>query len=401
MTPFEKFDKKNLYFIKQQDYDLVLAGYPEWRAFVCAADSDVWIEIIPEIDIINKQIILPDKKQNQIQNDLFSDSTEKNEDINNTEMIRKFFLTIPTEITSLASCFSNSHWELVKAIKLLGNDFAGLIKTNPALAYVIVNLEKLNPSFVFYNNIQLFQRMIKTKRKEILRLSGFTDSDQMVKIFSKIDPLTIEISSLISLKETLSSNIKVSKRILQLLSFAKKINKNLLNLCSDYLDILMIISDRIVFELVTDENMNLKVSMIRQMIKNSKKWKVNFPEIKTLKNLFEIKKKFDQKIKIKREKLDILPPPPIKGNEFIQPLTTNTQLKSWSKRQQNCVHSYTSKIKAGKCYIYKVIYENEEATLELENHRNKFELGAVLGFRNSKVSERLYAFVMDWFNKAK
>lgn len=396
MPPFEQFDKTNLYVIKEEDYTLVVVGYPVWRGFVSAVDTDIWIEIIPSIDVINKTIILPLKKQKPKQNDPIKKVQEKQKEEIDPEVIKRFFLSIPPEIIEQVSRFPDSHWELIGAVKLIGDDFQSLMKTNPALAYIIVNMEKLNPSFLYYANIELFQRMIKTKRKEIVGLSGFPESTQMVKIFSKIDPLTLDIKSLIKLKEVLMTGTDIRERLMQLLSFAKQINKNLIHLCTTDYDVLLMLSDKLVYELAKDEQFVLKASAIQQMIHKSRQWQVRLPGITSFENLDEIKKKFDEKVRIKKDKLELFPPPPLEGNEYVIAITTETQLISWSKRQQNCIRSYGNKIRTGKFYIYKVIYEDEEATLEVIRKKGEIKIAELTGFRNCRVSDKLYSRVQEW-----
>lgn len=64
MNPLEVFDKSNLFLLKEDDYKLALAGFPVWRAFISDEEADIWIEIIPAIDVAKKIIILPKKKRN-------------------------------------------------------------------------------------------------------------------------------------------------------------------------------------------------------------------------------------------------------------------------------------------------------------------------------------------------
>jgi len=138
-----------------------------------------------------------------------------------------------------------------------------LLKTNPSLAYIIINMDKLNPSFLYYANIGLFQRMIKTKRKEILRLSGFPDSPRMIKIFSKIDLKDLDFKMLIKLKSVLASAPLRLERVTHILSFAKKINKNLLHFLSSTNDLLSNVSDKLVFELSNSELYLEKYSLLQ------------------------------------------------------------------------------------------------------------------------------------------
>jgi hypothetical protein len=45
----------------------------------------------------------------------------------------EFFNTVPNEIINIVKCYSDSHWEIVRAIKYVSDDLIRLISSNPAL----------------------------------------------------------------------------------------------------------------------------------------------------------------------------------------------------------------------------------------------------------------------------
>ena len=405
MNPFEVFDKSNLFLLREDDYKLALAGFPVWRAFISDAEADIWIEIIPAIDVAKKIIILPQKKkvQKQLQGNLHKNEPEpdlkqKKPEID-PEVVKNFFGSIPSNVIESVYRFPDSHWELIKAVKFIGDDFISLLKTNPSLAYIITNMDKLNPSFLYYANVELFQRMIKTKRKEILRLSGFPDSPQMVKIFSKIDPNDLDFKMLIKLKSVLASAPLMLERVTHILSFAKKINKNLLHFVSSTNNLLSNVSDKLVFELSNSESYLEKYSLLQQMYKNSIQWKVRLPEIDSVENIDKLKKRFDEQVKKKKEKLENFPTPPLEDSEFIKAIRTDRELFSWSKRQQNCVRTCSYKVLEGRNYYYRVFYNDEEATLEIKKFGDKYRRGDLLGLRNCPVSNELSVIVNEWIKE--
>ncbi len=213
MNPFKAFDKSNLFVFKKEDYNLAIAGYPDWRGFVAADNTDLWVEVIPSINVL--------KQKNIAAKDVPTDN-EKKKDEFDSDMLRRYFETIPAEIIEPISSFPDSHWGLINAIKLIGNDFLSLIKTNPALVYIIVNMEKINPSFLYYTNIEIFQRMICTKRKEILHLCGFPDTTRIVKIFSKIDKKHLDIKLLVQFKSVLINHRESAERIMDKIKSQKE-----------------------------------------------------------------------------------------------------------------------------------------------------------------------------------
>lgn len=397
MNPLKTFDKSNLFVLQKEDYILAIVGYPEWRGFVTAAETDLWIEVIPSINVAKQTVILPKKKRKESTDKEAVIETEKKKFKVDSNEIKRFFLTIPSEIIESVSHFPDSHWELVKAVKLIGSDFLSLIKTNPALAYIIVNMEKINPSFLYYANIEILQRMISTKRKEILRLSGFPDTERMVKIFSKIDAKDLDLKLLLQLKFVLSKGGEDAERVLQLFSFTKTINKNFIHFLSFYTVLLKNLSDRIIFELVEDPEYSTKAAMLLQMHQDSINWRVKFPLIKTMDEFYEIRNTFNKKVADLRNRVDMFPPPPLADNEYIKAITSESQLISWSKKQRNCVRAYGNKIRNHHSYIYKVVYQNEEATLEVKlNKSGTFFISELKRKNNCKVSSKLYRVVQEW-----
>lgn len=63
MNPLKTFDKSNLFVLQKEDYILAIVGYPEWRGFVTAAETDLWIEVIPSINVAKQTVILPKKNE--------------------------------------------------------------------------------------------------------------------------------------------------------------------------------------------------------------------------------------------------------------------------------------------------------------------------------------------------
>ena len=406
MNPFESYKNGNLFVITCEDHKLVIAGYPIWRAFVCAEDSDFWIEIIPTINATTKTIDLPKvKKKKKLQQKHLPKcgllSEEKNEKEIDPELLIQFFASVPSEILQLVSIFPDSHWGLINAAKSIGEDFKSLMRTNPALAYLIVNIEKFNPSFICYPSVDILQTMIRTKRKDILRLCGFPESVSIVKILAKIDLGALDAKLLVKLKDLLAHRSEQTDRIIQLLTFSKRINKHLIHLVSVNHTLLPILSDKIIFELINvNEYFEISSSLMKMQL-DSVKWKVRMPTINSLLIVDRVKKKFDEEVKRKRDNLENFPPPPFEDNDFVKAITKEKELISWSKRQKNCIRNFANVIRKDESYFYKVFNNFEEATLEVKKIRGVFRLGNLLGVNNCKVSPELVGIVNKWFKESK
>ena len=260
-------------------------------------------------------------------------------------------------------------------------------------------MQKLNPTFICYPSVELLQTMIKTKRKEILRFCGFTESTQMVKIISKISIDGLNIKLLIQLKDIIMTRSRVSERIMQILSFTKRINKNLIHLVSANNFLLSILTDKLVFEIINDEQYSVKSSMLLQMYQDSKSWKIRIPGINSLANLDIIKKKFDEQVERKRHNLENFPLPPFEDNEYVKAIRKEKELISWSKRQNNCIRTCANKVRTGKSYFYRVCNNFEEATLEIKKIKDGFRQGDLLGLNNCAVSAELAGIVNSWLKE--
>ncbi len=403
MNPYDKYPPTNLYTILGEDYDMVLAGYPVWRGFIAAAGSGIWVEFIPELNVTKRMITLPRKKKSN-QKSLFSqDSDLQSRATENPEfVINEFLKTVPEEILELTSKYTDSHWSLISAVKLIGNDFQMLMKTNPALSYIIVNLGKLNPFFEYLSNIDLLQKLIRTKRKEILVLGGLPESKNMIKLLSKIDPSILNIELFMQLKGVQKRKDKTAERIIEVLTFAKQINSRLIHLITVNNNLLKVLSNKVIFQLTEDKMYTRKSNIIMSMLDEGKELKLLIPVIDNLDKLDKIKEKFDEQVFRKRFELEIFPNPPYTGNDYINPIKTEKELTSWSKKQQNCANGFANSIRSGSSYLYKVIVDDEEATLEISLLRNgETEIGQLSGFKNKSVSVNLKETVTKWFEESK
>jgi hypothetical protein len=390
LYPSKSFNKHLTFHFQDSQEELVLIGYPHWKAFVTAKGANIWIEVIPKIDLKTKSLVLyksnnPKGTSTSTDDDLFFDH----------EKLERFFSTIPKELINLISPFQDSHWDFIKAVLLIGEDFLNLLKQNPVLAYLIVNLEKLNPSFTIYSSMDMLQRMITTKRKEIFYHAGFPEAESMIKIFRKIKVETLEIALLKNFRDVFTRSPELTERILHVLSFSKTINKQLLLIISDYPKLLPFLSDNVVYELSRLEEYKSKIADIIFIYKKSLKWKLPILEITSLDVIPGRKEKLEKKVK----KLRTFPEPPIPGNEFIQPIFSEGELISWSKRQNNCARHYSQPIHDKKKFIYKAITPTEEATIEVMISTRSLRLGQIKSRNNCSTTPALYAKIREWFEE--
>lgn len=392
----KQYGKDIVFEFKGSDFIYVLIGYPIWKAYIVSLLITSSLEVTSTINFKKKSIEIPERKRKNKTPQNHSDYFTKAE----LEKISNFFKLIPQDIIDLVKKYPDSHWEFVKAIISLGKNFETLIDTNPAIAYISVNLNKFNPTFSIYIDKHFYMEdIILRKQKKILELARFEATEQIVKIISKFEYKLLTCKNLELMRAFLQSRIPEKRKILRLLSHQKTIGEKHFDILFKNSKLLNLLSFKAINELLDLENYNNKISVLKSIKKHIANLTVQLPLIKsatTIESVLATVKKAETK---RKEEENKFPPPPISGNEYITPLKTKRDLAYWAKKQINCIYGYEKMIKKNRDYFYKVVYGNEEASLQLRLSKNKIAIKELLGKRNKKVSRELRRIVEQWLNE--
>jgi len=404
---FDEFTGSIISEFVREDYKFIIVGYPYWRAYVTSLDKKFRIEVYPKIDVRNRTIEIPKQnelKQNQSINDkmiVSSKNVTEASGLSDKDLITysQFFEHIPEALIQYVILFKDSHWELLKALTYFGENFRALLKTNPALGYLIVNVENLNHSYSFYNHLSYIEHLIADKQKEILSRAGFPGSDRLVKIFSKVEPHSLEISHIKNLKNTLlNSTTKQREKILKILSHSKVIGTRLIEVVSLQPSVIDLISRKCLSELVNSGDKYEKhLKMLSKISAQYHKWHLRISEIENVEQIKVAYDKLKEQIKVLGRGSEF-PPPPLPDNEYIFALKSPTEMRSWAIKQRNCIRKFIKDVKLGKKYFYKVIYNDEDATLEINTGKDGIKMGELHGKGNGIVSKESRSVVNKWFN---
>lgn len=391
------YGKENLFEFKNEEHIYVFVGYPQWRAFIITPQSNLKLEVYSRINAATRKIEFLEEPQNNKAKDRIYLKVEDPAVMESyLEKEKKFFYAIPEEIINRVKVYSDSHWEIIKAIIVYGHHFVTLIDSNPTLAYLLVNLDKINTSFSLYIDNSYMETLITEKQKEILELADFPATKSMVKIFSKFDPGLVDVKCLNLFKEQLLGKPERQEKILKILSHSRVVNKNLLQIIAYNPAVLDVMSIGAVQELIKSESFTDLLDRIKKMYAKGKRWNIKF-EIPELKNFEKYEKRFNEFVQKLIDEYNYLPPAPIPDGEGIYALKTVGELKSWGRKQHNCIGDQIYSVKNRQRFIYKVIYDEEEATLEIKIGKGKYQIGDLLGTRNTKVSSALRSHVWKWF----
>jgi hypothetical protein len=393
-----QFPSKSLFQFNNEDHIYVLIGYPHWRAFILTPKSNLRLEVFPRINLVTKKIEFLEEPAKDNGEERIYLKVEDEQILNSyLEKEREFFCTIPEEITNRVKVFSDSHWEIIKAITVYGHNFITLIDSNPVLAYLLVNLDKINPSFSLYIDNSYLERLITEKQKEILGLADFPATRRMVKIFSKFDPKLVDVECLKSFQLNLMSRPERQEKIFKVLSHSRIVNTNLLHIIAFYPGVLDILTSRATQELIKSDLFLNLFDVLKTMSAKAHKWKIEF-KIEKLNVIDKAEENLNAAIQKRKDVLNNFPPPPIPDGEGITTIKTVAQQTSWAKRQQNCIRGYVNAVMTRRCYLYKVIFGKEEATLEIKIQRDGLRFGQLKGFKNQRVSKELWVHVKRWFD---
>ena len=163
------YGKENLFDFENEEHIFVIAGYPHWRAYIISTDKDYRIEVFPRINLSTKKFdFLEEPKNGSETEKLFLKIEDSYTLTSYLDKEEKFFETIPSDIAERVKVFSDSHWEIIKAIIDYGHNFITLIDSNPVLAYLLINLDKINTSFSIYIDKGYIEALMTEKQKEIL-----------------------------------------------------------------------------------------------------------------------------------------------------------------------------------------------------------------------------------------
>jgi len=137
--------------------------------------------------------------------------------------------------------------------------------------------------------------------------------------------------------------------------------------------------------------------MLNKISAQYHKWHLRISEIENIEQLKVAYDKLKEQIKVLGTGSEF-PPPPLPDNEYIFALKSPTEMRSWAIKQRNCIRKFIKDVKLGKKYFYKVIYNGEEATLEIKTGKAGIMMGEFHAKENGIVSKEARSVLNKWFN---
>jgi len=402
-------EKNKLIIFDKKGYINVILGFPIWRAYYKSIKKQVWMRYRPDIDLFRESLIhIPSRpiiykdRFMRINNSKLIRPIEKQlripfkhnyPAIKSEECLNQFFKTIPIEIKSLCAQFSFRQWALVASC-LANNNFIELLKINPVLAFMLANLWVFNKKVISGRQHSFVKNKLKLKQKDILKYTGFPETNNINKIFSKINTGNVSVINLLGIREILTNEVS-SRRATKVLSHLKSINNNAYKIISTPI-LFNTVSNKFICEIQENTALNNSEDVLTYLfgvIRKSRNLDLAIPNISSYQKLMSTYIDLTNKeIKIGGK----IPPPPFKDTEYIKALTTKEKIIEWSVSQRNCIKDSIDEVVRGEIYFYSVSYKNETATFNIIIRNGIKYFGTILGPENKICSSEILSLVNEY-----
>jgi hypothetical protein len=357
--------------------DIVLLGWPTMRAFQRVAGPRPWIAFEPEDFRIDTG---------------FSEDAEPA----SIETVLRFLAPTPQDLLDAVRAFGDGHWSLLAWLSLAGVPGRDLLHSNPALAYLVGRVAHVQEGGRAAHPTWSV-RPYNTQRWLLSRL-GFPGTDQMRRIFRKIEPAAVSVPRLTGLRDS----IVQAPELQATLSHLPRINANALSAAAFGG---VRVTPRLLTHLADgagDDHAGAVGNLIADTVRGLRllRPRATLPLFDTVAQVQQAHEHVIAQLSDYRHRArKPLPRPPIPGNVFIHPLATAADLVLEGRAQHNCVASYTAMVRRGEVAVYRVL-QPERATLSLRRYGRSWAIDELKGPCNAPVTPQTQQWVQRWIDLA-
>jgi len=356
-------------------------GWPSPSARECF-QGGAWTDFRPEFRLIKpeaSQNILPGGCKIPRSGDYGPEMPEP-PDIHSAKQraFHDFRCQLPHRVAHAVERFQSHQWNL---IELLSKDQAAqdLADNNPVLAWCLANNDQFRKFFGQRSPAEFAASRLCKKQREILEWLGFPGTDATVRLMRKILP-----EAIIPLDARMLRQAVTEPEAAQLLAHLHRVNAGVLGLVCN-LKLLHLLSPRLLAEVANSEEEMIRQPTADRLIDATyllltAQIHLKVTRFFSTKSICEFhdrvvtewqrrsqeagRRRKERRRRRKSSTSRGFPPPPIPGTEDFIPLTSKEELKAEGAQQQNCVGSYSRKVRSGGVCVYKVL-SPERATLSI------------------------------------
>ena len=362
LVPGFRFKEGKL-FVFTDDYGLSIDGWTELTAVRREASGGGWQPFVPRFRLLKpRSSSVADGANADLGPKKVAGRTVHAE-FERVTAFRGFRHTLPPDVASACERFPGRQWRVLRLCSV-GDEAVELVRQSPALGFALAHQAALRT-----DGVELragLKKMLVTKQRAVLEWLEFPGTEAAVRIFRKIPVESLDLDRLRKLRIAMGN-----PEVLQLLAHVSRINLGVQTLVSDpflfewgtpkLLEEVSGLDD----EVRQTDAVNLLGNFV-ELLRRLGPWPCpdKFESVQRLREVHhEATEEFCRRARVKAEAI-ALPPPPLAGTEFIIPLTTSEQLHEEGQQQRNCAGTYTAKVRAKDCFLYRVM-QPERATLSI------------------------------------
>lgn len=307
-----------------------------------------------------------------------------------------FRFSLPKEVARVLERFREQQWPL---LLLLANDpgTLDLARTNPVLAFAVARKVAGDPAIV------QTLRLSALRQRDLLNLLLLPATEATAKLFRKITPESVAGGKFGPL---LAAFGRPESEIPRLLAHVSAINLGVMELVLDP-RWRRAVTPTLLEEVAADPKEKYRAEAARLVGETiamgeelGDRRPLSLVSREQLRAVHDEVAAAFQKLAALRRLQGPLPPPPLPGiDNRIIPLRTQKELVEEGRQQRNCVASYATQVKTGRCYIYCVLFP-ERATLSVEPAAGgEWVVGELKGPCNRTVGPATVDFVRAWIDR--
>jgi len=367
LIPGFRFQEGKLIVSTEEDVRVIHA-WPYLRAIRRVAPRTgwkPWVPFTPSFRLLRRAA--PTNGSEPDDQDAFRDVKSRALDpaLEKLSAFASFRCSVPAAIAEAVEPFKSNHWTLLSVCERQERT-KDLLTQTPALGFALVHNYLFR--WVDDGHLDLAARLATKKQREVARYLGFPSSHAWVKILSKIPPDIVSLRGLLALREASIGSIRHITE--ELLCHVPRINAAVLALTTD-LQLRDLVSPRLLAETAEspDETTTSPTAQALTDILALRKRMGICEPLRPFQSGEVVRRKQQETVAqydrfIRDQENTPLPDPPLPGTADVVPLVLSSQLAEEGRVQHNCVHSYAERVRAGECYIYRVLAP-ERATLSI------------------------------------
>jgi hypothetical protein len=304
----------------------------------------------------------------------------------------RFFSTIPRSLVSLVEAFPQRQWHLLSLLARCPGA-SDLLHSTPALAYALAS------NWVFHRPavqrpLRAARALLQRKQRRIAGWLGFPETEAAIRVLRKLQPSACLSGLLLRLRDRMKD-----PATLRLLGHLPPLDAAglLLVLRPETAGWVTpsLLEQAHVASQTLDCARHLAEILEMRRILNDPRPARRLTSITRLRILHDDLVERMNRAGLKMPEAAPFPAPPFPGNDALVPITTADELFAEGRHQDNCVGAYASRVRRGRCYIYRLLAP-ERATVEVVLRKSGWRLGEIEARENQPVCPETERQVQTW-----